>query len=63
MNDLHKTAIMIIVCIVACAIAYKGLYILKTSTLSDNAKTGCVVMSLYLGGGVLGIIAKWLDDK
>lgn len=63
MNDWHKTAIMIIVCIVACAIAYKGLYILKTSALSDNAKTGWVVISLFLGGGALGIIAKWLDEK
>lgn len=63
MKTWQKTAIMIIVFIVMCAIAYKGLDILKKSTLSDNAKTGWIVMSWFLGGGTLGIIAKWLDEK
>lgn len=59
----QKIGIMIIVIAVVLALACKGLDILKVSTISDNAKTGWIIMSLYLGAGVLGIIAKWLDEK
>ena len=63
MNDWQKIGIMIIVIAVVLALACKGLDILKAATISDNAKTGWTVMSLFLGGWALGIIAKWLDEK
>lgn len=59
----QKIGIMMIVIAVVLALACKGLDILKTATISDNAKTGWIVMSLYLGCGAFGIIAKWLDEK
>lgn len=59
----QKIGIMILVIAVVLALACKGLDILKAATISDNAKTGWIVMSLFLGSGILGIIAKWLDEK
>lgn len=59
----QKIGIMIIVIAVVLALACKGLDILKAAEISDNAKTGWIVMSLFLGSGMLGIIAKWLDEK
>lgn len=63
MNDWQKIGIMIIIIAVVLSLACKGLDILKAATISNNAKTGWIVMSLFLGGGALGIIAKWLDEK
>lgn len=60
----RKIGIMIIVIAVVLALACKGLDILKAATISDNAKTGWVVVGLYFCCfAMLGIIAKWLDDK
>ena len=59
----QKIGIMIIVIAVTLVLACKGLDILKASTISDNAKTGWIVLGLYFSGFVLGVIAKWLDNK
>lgn len=58
-----KIGIMIIVIAVVLALACKGLDILKETTISDNAKTGWIVGGFYFCCAILGIIAKWLDEK
>lgn len=59
----QKIGIMMIVIAVVLALACKGLDILKAATISDNAKTGWIVCGFYFCCAILGIIAKWLDDK
>lgn len=59
----QKIGITIIVIAVVLALACKGLDILKAAAISDNAKTGWIVGGFYLCCAMLGIIAKWLDEK
>lgn len=59
----QKIGIMIIVIAVVLVLAFKGLDILKAATISDNAKTGWIVCGFYFCCAILGIIAKWLDEK
>ena len=59
----QKIGIMIIVIAVVLTLACKGLDILKATTISDNAKTGWIVGGFYFCCAILGIIAKWLDNK
>ena len=59
----QKIGIMIIVIVIGLALGCRGLNILKESTISDHAKAGWIVLGLYFGGFMLGLIAKWLDEK
>ena len=59
----QKIGIMIIVIAVVLVLACKGLDILNAATIPDNVKTGWIVGGFYFCCVMLGIIAKWLDDK